>query len=417
MSLPLDDELTAPTLPGNPNAWHEIYAKMRRDDPLHYSQPTGFRPYWLVTKTADIQEIEANHEIFINAPRIVLSPIETETMSGDMLGENAQVRTLVNMDGIDHKNYRRLTQDWFTTANVRKLADGIRELAHESFDTMLERGNSCDFQKEVAVWLPLRVILLILGIPRTDEARMLRLTQELLGGEDPELMRKGSDAPGMDVLMDMFQFFGAITEDRRANPRDDLASLISNGTINGEPIGHIEAMSYYVIISTAGHDTTSFSMGGGLLALIENPEQFAKLRSDPAKYLDGTIAEILRWVSPVRHFMRTAKAPYTLRGKQINEGDSVFLSYWSANRDEDVFEDPMSFRIDRPNGRNIAFGWGAHNCLGQHLARLELRIFLEVLLQRVESIELAGEPQFVESHFVSGPKSLPVRYKIKPRAE
>jgi hypothetical protein len=253
----------------------------------------------------------------------------------------------------------------------------------------------------------------VLGVPEEDEPYMLKLTQELFGSTDPDVQRSFDIMAIGDVVRDFEAYFLGISEDRRRHPRDDVASVIANATIDGEPIGDLEAAGYYIIVATAGHDTTSSSTSGGLLALLENPDEFARLRADPEKHVAGAVEEMIRWVSPVRHFMRTATRDHELRGTTIREGESVILWYPSANRDEEVFDAPFEFRIERPAARNLAFGYGAHVCLGQHLARLEIQALYRELLARVEHIELAGEPRFAQAAFVGGLKSLPIRYRMK----
>ena len=248
---------------------------------------------------------------------------------------------------------------------------------------------------------------------------MMKLTQELFGAADPDANRTGSSvvdaAAGVDtvqsVVMDFMMYFNAMTEDRRARPRQDLASVIANGRIEGEPLGHLEAMSYYIIVATAGHDTTSSTMAGGLWALAEHPEQFAAVKADPS-LIDGLIEESIRWVTPVKHFMRTATADAELAGRKIAKGDWLFLSYPSGNRDEAVFEDPFSFQVGRTPNKHLAFGYGAHLCLGQHLARMEMRILWEELFARLDFVELDGEPRRMTAAFVCGPKSVPIRFKM-----
>ncbi|MEA3021148.1 MAG: hypothetical protein QOI47_2672, partial [Actinomycetota bacterium] len=216
----------------------------------------------------------------------------------------------------------------------------------------------------------------------------------------------------MQTLQEFFQYFMALIEDRRANPTDDLASVIANATVNGEPITLFDAVGYYLIIATAGHDTTSSSIAGGLHALLQFPDQLDRLRND-ATLVAPAIEEMIRWVSPVKQFMRTnLTGDYVLRGVTIPKGESVFLSYASANRDEDVFERPDTFDVGRHPNKHVAFGFGAHFCLGAQLARMEGRAFYNELLPRLESIELAGEPSYMQTLFVGGPKHLPIRYTI-----
>jgi cytochrome P450 len=281
---------------------------------------------------------------------------------------------------------------------------------------MAAKGGECDFSTDIALLFPLRVIMEILGISRDEEARMLRLTQELFSNGDPDFARDGADPEQQNVqleaILDMVTYFNSITEDRRKNPTDDLATQIANGKINDAPIGELEAMGYYVIISSAGHDTTSATIAGGLWALCENPEEFTKLKADPT-LIGNFVEESVRWVTPVKHFMRTAAEDVEFNGQQISKGDWLMLCYSSANRDADQFDDPFSFRVDRNDARNIAFGFGPHVCLGQHLSRMEMRIFWEELLPRLESVELAGTPARVESSFVCGLKTLPIRFRIR----
>jgi cytochrome P450 len=249
---------------------------------------------------------------------------------------------------------------------------------------------------------------------------MLKLTQELFGAQDPELSRTGGKenlqgpeamAALQGVIADFFMYFKAITDDRKASPREDLASVIANGKLDGEPINDFEAMSYYVIVATAGHDTTSSSTAGAIWGLCESPGEFAKVKADPS-LIGGLVDESIRWMTPVKHFMRSATADAEVGGHRIEKGEWLWLAYPSGNRDEAVFEDPDAFRIDRSPNKHLAFGYGAHLCLGQHLAKMEMRILFEELLPRLKSLEFAGEPRLSAGSFVSGPKHLPIRYSF-----
>nr|WP_321442292.1 cytochrome P450 [uncultured Hyphomonas sp.] len=419
----LDDEIVHPELYAS---WeiHEVYTKLRREDPVHWTQPDGFRPFWSITKHADILEVEKNNKVFINHDRTYLSPKAGEEWIKATTGDTHLFRTLVDLDDPVHMKLRALTQSWFMPPNLRKLETRIAALAKEHVDHMASLGGECDFVKEVALWYPLRVIMEILGVPRSDEQFMLKMTQEIFGPGDPDVAgesdNKAEDGvtmtsdQGVDLLktaQELFQYFGAITEDRRANPRDDVSTVIANGQIDGQPIGEREAMSYYIIVATAGHDTTSSTVSGGMLELIKRPDQLAKLKND-LSLLPNAIEEMIRWTTPVKHFMRTATEDYTLRDKTIKKGDGLALFYWSGNRDEEVFDDPFEFRVDRDVKKQVAFGYGVHVCLGMHLARMEIKALLNELLPRLESIELAGEPQSTRANFVSGLKSLPVKYRL-----
>jgi cytochrome P450 len=398
-----------PTAYADEERFHAACRVLRREHPVVRVESERYRPFWAVTRHTDVLDVERDHEHFRNAPRPVLVPAANEAIaeaSGQVL------RTLIHMDDPDHKAIRGVTSSWFLPGRIRALEERIRELAVRYIDHMGDLGGSCDFAQEVAVGFPLHVILSILGLPEEDFPRMLQLTTELFGSEDEELTRSRDPQEQMAVLLDFFQYFVALTADRRANPTDDLASVIANATVDGEPLNDFDSASYYVIIATAGHDTTSSSIAGGLEALLRNPDQLVRLRDDPSL---GTTAveEIIRWVTPVKEFMRTATEDRTVGDTVIPAGDSVYLAYLSANRDETVFEDPFRFDVARPDNKQVAFGYGVHFCLGAHLARLELKIFFEELLKRVDDLQLAGEPSRSATVFVGGMKHLPVSYRMR----
>jgi cytochrome P450 len=241
---------------------------------------------------------------------------------------------------------------------------------------------------------------------------MLKYTQEMFGNDDPELQRGTTKEEQMASLLDMFAYFTAVTTSRRENPTEDLASAIANATIDGEPLSDIETVSYYSIVAAAGHDTTSAVISGGLQALLEHPDQLARLQHN-MDLMPLATEEMIRWVTPVKEFMRTAQADTTVRGVPIAAGESVLLSYASANRDEDVFDKPFRFDVGRDPNRHNAFGYGVHFCLGAALARMEVNSFFSELIPRLESIELAGDPAHIATIFVGGLKHLPIRHSLK----
>jgi cytochrome P450 len=409
----LDNALVLPANWADEEGMHRQFQWLRNNDPVRFLQPEGFDPFWSITKYNDIKAIEGNKKLFINDPRPTLAPKGMQEMIQAMTGRKHLIRSLVQMDDPDHMKYRMLTQGWFMGANLRKLQSRVDELAGIYVDRLVELGGECDFVKDVAMWYPLRVIMEILGVPEEDEGLMLKLTQELFGSADPDNQRSFEPEDFLQVVDDFDDYFDRLTSARRANPTDDAASLIANAEIDGKPIPRLDINGYYTIIATAGHDTTSASTAGGLLALINNPQQMQKLVNDPDTLMPTAIDEMIRWVSPVRHFMRTATQDYELRDKTIRAGESAILWYASANRDENIFDAPDEFRVDRKDAKQIAFGFGAHVCLGQHLARMEMSALYHKLLARVTDIELAGEPKYIQSTFVGGLKSLPIRYKIK----
>ena len=386
---------------------HAALTHLRADAPVSWVDVPDYRPFWAITKHADIMDIERANTLFTNSPRPVLATIE-----GDEQQAAIGVSTLIHMDDPQHRAVRAIGADWFRPKAMRALKVRIDELAKRFVDHMLQAGSECDFVQEVAVNYPLYVIMSMLGIPESDFPRMLKYTQELFGSEDAEFQRGTTKEEQMVVLLEMFQYFNELTASRRENPTEDLASAIANAKINGEPLSDIDTVSYYLIIATAGHDTTSATIAGGLHALIENPGQRVRLRAN-MDLMPLATEEMIRWVTPVKEFMRTAREDTTVRGVPIAEGESVLLSYVSANRDEDVFDEPFRFDVGRDPNKHNAFGYGVHFCLGAALARMEVNSFFSELIPRLESIEMAGNPEHIATIFVGGLKHLPIRYSLR----
>ncbi|MGB3624316.1 MAG: cytochrome P450 [Henriciella sp.] len=416
------NDIVSPDTYADMNALDAAFKRLREEDPLAWCEPEAFRPFWAVTKHADIMEVSRQNKLFTNGEREMLSFKSAEEIVYAQTGGPHLLKTLVQLDDPMHYKLRHLTQDWFMPHKVKTREDAINAIAKEFVDKMEDMGGECDFQQDVALYYPLRVIMQILGVPVEDEPMMLKLTQEIFGAQDPDLMRNkdllddGDANAGFEsiqeTLAQFFMYFTNITSDRRENPKDDVSSVIANGIVDGEPIGQLEAMSYYIIVAAAGHDTTSASTGGGLLGMLRNPSELKKMMDDPAAHSRTAVDEAIRWTTPVKHFMRTAQDDYEMRGRKILKGESLLLCYPSGNRDEEVFDDPYEFRVDRSPNRIISFGHGGHMCLGMHLARLEMQAIYEELFSRVKSIELAGDPTFIRANFVGGPKSIPVRYKF-----
>jgi hypothetical protein len=398
---------------------HDSYRWLRANNPLGIARPERFDPFWVVTKHAHIQAISRQNDLFHNADRpTTLTTQAVEERVRKITGGPNLVRSLVQMDAPDHPKYRALTQGWFMPANLGKFEGRVREIARATVQRMLDKGRSCDFVADVALGYPLHVIMEILGVPEADEPRMLRLTQELFGPQDPDTARS-REALGAEqfsammqaVVADFSAYFRGITEDRRRSPRDDLATVIANARIGGDYMPEHDATSYYMIVATAGHDTTSSSTAGAIWALADDRSEFTKVKNNP-ELIPGLVDEAIRWMTPVKHFMRSATADTELGGRKIAKGDWMMLCYASGNRDEEVFEDPYRFRSDRRPNRHVAFGYGAHLCLGQYLAKLEMRILFEELLPRLKSLSLDGEVKMTQAYFVNGPKKLPIRFEV-----
>jgi cytochrome P450 len=396
----------------NPQAYtdlprlHSGLAQLRASTPVARVEAPGYRPFWAITKHADIMAVERANELFINAPRPVLMTAEQEDLQA-----SHGVRTLIHMDDPQHRVVRAIGVDWFRPKAMRALKHRIDELAKFYVDKLRDTDGECDFVQEVAVTYPLFVIMSLLGVPEADFPRMLKLTQELVGSQDSEFQRSNASEEQAYALLDMFEYFNALTASRRKHPTEDLASAIANATIDGEPLSDIDTVSYYVIIATAGHDTTSAVISGGLQALIDHPQQRRRLQQDP-ELMPLATEEMIRWVTPVTGMMRTATQDSAVRGVPIAEGESLLLSYVSANRDEEVFVDAAQFDVTRDPNKHLAFGHGVHFCMGAALARMEITSFFTELVPRLKSIELSGEPQLTATTFVGGLKHLPIRCTV-----
>jgi cytochrome P450 len=391
---------------------HAALTHLRANAPVSLVDVRPYRPFWAVTRHADILDIERDNLLWVNEPRPVLAPADADDLQRSLLDSGMGLRTLIHMDDPHHHKMRAIVSDWFRPTAMRAMKARIDELAKRYVDKMLRIGPECDFVQDIALNYPLYVIMSLLGLPESDFPRMLRLTQELFGGDDDEYRRGITPEEQLPVLLDFFAYFNALTADRRAHPTEDLASTIANARIDGEPLSDLDTVSYYVIIATAGHDTTSAAIGGGLQALIEHPEQRERLRADPS-LMPTAVEEIIRWVTPVKEFMRTATADTQVRGVPIAKGESVYLSYVSANRDEEVFDDPFRFDVGRDPNKHLSFGYGVHFCVASALARMEIDSFFRELIPRLDAIEMTGEPQLISTTFVGGVKHLPVRYRLR----
>jgi cytochrome P450 len=348
----------------------------------------------------------------LSEPRPFLATAEADDFAKAQLEAGIGLRTLIHMDDPHHRKVRAIGADWFRPKAMRDLKVRVDELAKRYIDKMRDVGPECDFVEEIAVNFPLYVIMSLLGLPEEDFPRMHKLTQELFGGDDEEYKRGTTPEEQMEVLLDFFAYFSRLTASRREQPTEDLASAIANGGIDGEPLSDIDTASYYVIVASAGHDTTKDAISGGLLALIEHPGELERMRYN-LDLMPTAVEEMIRWTTPVKEFMRTAAEDTTVRGVPIAKGESVYLAYVSANRDEEVFTDPFRFDVGRDPNKHLAFGYGVHFCLGAALARMEMNSLFTEMVSRLESIELAGEPELASTVFVGGLKHLPIRYSLR----
>lgn len=409
--LPDDIDVFSPEAYADEAGLYRQLAHLRRNLPLSWVDRAPYRPFWLVTRNEDIKLIEKNHGIFLSAPRLTLIPeaMEAATLAryGSRTGGS---RTILDMDEPEHSQYRNIAARWFIGSGLRELTPGIDAIAEKYVNRMIGMDGECDFASDIAVWYPLEVIASILGAPLEDAPYILRMTQALLAAGDPELQQDGDY--GAAAFEDFAGYLGKMLAERRACPTGDLTSAIANASIDGNPIGMIEALSYVLVAITAGHDTTSAALAGGMLGFATHPEEMIKLVANPG-LLRNTSNEICRWVSPIHHFMRTASEDFRLRDVTLRAGDAVALIYPSGNRDEAVFEEPDRFLIDRDTSGHVAFGYGVHACIGRQLALFELDAFFGKLIPRLSSLELAATPVPIASNFVGGYRRLPIRYVVR----
>ena len=417
MSTPTVDDaakvLADPTAYADEARLHAALTHLRANNPVAWVDNPPYRPFWAITKHADIMAIERANDLFLSEPRPLLAPAEADDFAKAQLDAGMGLRTLIHMDDPHHRKVRAIGADWFRPKAMRDLKVQVDRLAKRYVDRLREIGPECDFVTEIAVNFPLYVIMSLLGLPEDDFPRMHMLTQEMFGGDDEEYNKRGkSPEEQLTILLDFFTYFSELTASRREHPTEDLASAIANGRVDGEPLSDVDTASYYVIVASAGHDTTKDAISGGLLALIENPSELERLRQN-MDLMPTAVEEMVRWATPVKEFMRTAAEDTTVRGVPIGKGESVYLAYVSGNRDEEVFDDPFRFDVSRDPNKHVAFGYGVHFCLGAALARMEMNSLYSELIPRLESIELAGEPELAATTFVGGLKHLPIRYSLR----
>ena len=383
---------------------------LRAKAPVYWVDLPGIHPFWLITRHADIMAVERRGSPFSAEPRNFLAKQVVEDRIREMLDTPFVMRGLLQMDDPDHGAYRAMTQPWFTPAALTALEPWLAERANEIVEQNAGRTEAFDFSEEISVPFSRCGIMHLMGLPKPDDHIILKLSRGLVGPDDPD--RRLARHPAHALCragLGFRDYFDPVVEDRRACPRHDLSSVIANARVNDASLPEYELYSYYMLIATAGHDTISFSITGGMQALLAHPEQFAMLRSDPG-LLDTAIEEMLRWTSPGRHIMRTATEDTTLGGQTIRAGEAVALFMNSANRDETVFADADTFRIDRRPNPHIAFGFGPHVCIGAHLARMEMRALFRALLPRLAEAELAAPSNRTQSTMVTGIATLPVKF-------
>ena len=401
---------------------HKAFDYLRKEMPLAKAEIDGYDPFWVVTKYEDIMSVERRPDVFHMGDRSnQLVTHEQDRIVREATGGDPNfVKALVSADGEEHRLLKDIGLPAFTPRATAKFEDAVRDIAKEFVTVMLDSAPRCDFAQKIAFLYPLRVVMQLMGVPVEDEPMMLKLTQEIFSGNDPDMNRSGEEVSAAEyqynlnrAFIEMGEYFERITAEHRANPGECLNSYIANAkNADGEyALSLRQTLGYYITIATAGHDTTSNTTAGGMAVLAERPDLVARLKADPGE-IRKFVEESLRWVVPLKAFMKSATEDTEINGAKICKGDWLMIAYHSGCRDEDVFVDPYTFDIDRKI-KHLAFGYGAHMCLGQHLARMEMRVLWEELLPHLKSVELDGEVKLTNSIFVCGAKSVPIRFELE----
>jgi cytochrome P450 len=388
---------------------HEGWARLRREAPIHHFGDADI-PFWAITKHADITVISKQPDLFLNGPRLFVNPRMEEVAGG--AADFPRPPTLIEMDNPQHRAYRKIISSRFTPAALEKIHADVDRIARRIVDDLLAQGEGeVDFVDAVAAPLPIAVIGWLLGVPEEDWPKLYDWTNRMIGFDDPEFNPADTESEGSRALIELFTYFAQLVEERSKRPKDDLISLFAHAEVDGKKLEPLPVLAYCQIIVGAGNETTRNATSGGMLALIQHKDELRKLAS--SGNLRTGIEEILRWTSPVIHFARTLARDTVFNGHRFEKGDILALYYPSANRDEDVFEDPFRFDVTRRPNHHLAFGVGEHFCAGAHVARLELEMAFKYLLPRLEEVELAGEPDRLRSNLIGGIKRLPIHFKAK----
>ena len=406
MPLSLTDvDLSSPDsfVPGVP---FEMFEVMRREAPV-YRHPGHDGPdFWAVTKYHDVISVSRDSTFSSAARSALFAEPDRESLSSLQL-------MMLNMDPPQHTKLRLLVNKGFTPRMVAVMEDRIRQATIEVLDNVARSG-SCDFVTDIAAELPLMVIAEVMGVPVEDRAKVFDWSNRLIGFEDPEYNTSMEGA--QEASMELYAYANELAIERRADPRDDLVSVLLDAEVGGEKLTELEFDLFFLLLAVAGNETTRNAISHGMLGFFDHPDQWQRLLADPS-LMPTTVEEVLRWASPVMHFRRTAMKDTEIGGVPIAEGDKVVIWYISANRDEDVFGPTAStFDIGRTPNEHIAFGGGGpHFCLGANLAKLEIRVMFEELSKRFPDIAIDGGVRRLRSNFINGIKEMPVRFTPERR--
>lgn len=406
MESPGQSIFTNPDAYADFDGWHARAASFRQSPgPIRIEDP-GFAPFWAVIHHADVKDVAQRSAVFKNAPYPILVPgLNRE-------GGGPPVRNLVGMDDEEHRTYRALIAEWFLPGVIRKRQTEIAAIAQDRIDALSAGDSRIDFANVVSAGLPLRFINATLGIPPEDDLQIHNWTSELFGIDDEAVARSDRETTLAQVVQELGGYFMGLAGRLRAEPDDSLGSVLANAEVEGQPLPPDLLVPYFILLSAAGHDTVATVLAGGIEALARHPAQLERLMQHP-ELIGNAVEEMMRWVTPTKHFMRNAVSPTIVGDKEIQAGDWMLLSWASANRDEKVFDEPFRFDVARQDVReHLAFGFGPHRCIGSTLARLQLNTFFEKFLPRVQLLEFDGAVQYSRTTFVSTFRSLPIRLEL-----
>ena len=380
---------------------HDQFAWLREHAPVHWHDEPGRTGFWAVTRHADVWAVDRDFQTYSSEPTIMIS----DPLAG--AGGFGPHKMMLMMDPPEHTGFRKLIRSEFTEPAARLRGERITALAKQIVDAVIKQG-TCDFVDQVAGEMPSFVIAELMGLPLSDGRELYKLTEIIHTA--PEALAPGA---GGQAVMKMFEYGSRVIAEKRARPRDDLASKLLACEVDGRKLEDMEFLLFFVLLVDAGGDTTRNLLSGGLLALMENPDQYAWLMADLDARLPAAREELLRWTSPVIYMRRTAKHDTELAGQAIKAGDKVVMYFGAANRDPAVFDRPERLDLSRQENRQIAFGTGPHGCLGQHIARIEIDAMLREVLTRMKDFELAAPVEWLPSNFISGPKAMPLRFAAR----
>jgi cytochrome P450 len=379
---------------------HGQFRWLREQDPVHWHEEPGGAGFWAVTRYAEVWAVDRDFQAFSSEPTIMIPDPEPALQSAF-----GPYKMMLMMDPPEHTAFRKLIRSEFTLPAAKLRAERIQALARQIVDAVIDKGE-CDFVAEVAGEMPSFVIAELMGLPLEDGRELYKLTEIIHTA--PEALPPGA---GGQAVAKMFEYGSGVIAEKRARPGDDLASRLLACEVDGRRLEDVEFLLFFLLLVDAGGDTTRNLLSGGLLALMERPDTFAWLKSDLPGRLPAAREELLRWTSPVIYMRRTARHDVELAGARIREGDKVVMYFGAANRDPARFEAPETLDLARSPNEHIAFGTGPHGCLGQHIARIEIDAMLSEVLTRMTDFELAAEPEWLPSNFISGPKAMPIRFR------